>query len=174
MRLPGEQGDTVICSHAPQHTDTRQLVWEQLSVILLQLIDFVLIVRRYAVHRLRGWEVKSGSEFHSFKWCKALEIESTPMREKSHFQPSICAFKEGISRGCGCRREQPGDTGCTSWRPGSLAGRNNHEESAPRPVRALTTTPAACRRPPCTPCRLYPAEKSRANVSLNVLPAVKR
>lgn len=50
MRLPCEQGDTVVGGHTSQHADAGQLVREQLSVVFLQLVDLLLVVRRYAVH----------------------------------------------------------------------------------------------------------------------------
>lgn len=51
---PREQGDTVISCHASHHANAGKLVREQFSVVLLQLVDLFFVVRRNAIHRLRG------------------------------------------------------------------------------------------------------------------------
>lgn len=70
-------------------------------------------------------------------------------------------MQKRVSPGSGCHQEQLSDTGCMSWRPGLPAGRSSREENAPRPVRGSAMTQAACRRPPCKPCRPYPAEQRK-------------
>lgn len=52
MCLPGEQRDAVVGGYASQHADAGQLVCEKLSVVLLQLVDLFVLVRRDAVQRL--------------------------------------------------------------------------------------------------------------------------
>lgn len=146
MCLPCEQRDTVVSCHTSQHANAGQLVWEQFSVVFLQLVDLFLIVRGNPVHRL---SVVQGFMIAKEK-CEINNMLTSPV----FFMYSI----EKGSPGCVCRRELPSDTGCMSWTLGWLAARSSREGNAPRPARALAMTPAACHRPPCKPCRPYPAE----------------
>lgn len=84
-----------------------------------------------------------------------------------HEKRSVTVKADRLSPGSACRQEQPGDTGCTSWRSGRPAGRSSRGENAPRPAPASATTPAACRRPPCKPCHPYPAEHRQSKLFIS-------
>lgn len=72
----------MVSGHTAKHADAGELIGEQLSVVILQLVDLFLLVRRYAVHRLKRLEQE--------KVLKAWKVNKKEEEErgiiKTHFK----------------------------------------------------------------------------------------